>query len=124
MLETLLDYARSRRTLVMLDAGSISRVTRGAFNASTGVYATTTTVLWSGFCWVRLPTDLSPRPREVGDRRVSLLQYNLEIAHDQDLTAVRRGDVVSVAGYMPLDVIELSGGTTSLSWTVACQEAS
>ena len=123
MLEPLLDHARSRRTLVMLDSATITRTTRGAFTTSTGLYAVTTITLWSGACWVRLPADLSPRPREVGDRRVSLLQYNIEVAHDQDLSAVRRGDVVAVVGYPPLDVMEVSGGTTSMAWTIACEEA-
>ena len=123
MLEPLLDLARSRRTLVMLDSATITRTTRGTFDTTTGTYALATVTLWSGFCWVKLPADLSPRPREVGDRRVSLLQYNIEIAHDQNVSAVRRGDLVTVTGYPVLEVVELSGGTTSMSWTLACEEA-
>ena len=87
--------ARAAHQQLMVDSCIITRHTRGALNTSTGDYATTQTVLYSGKCRLRGSTAAAVTAREVpsGDAEQSANRYALILPYGVDNT-VEEGDTV------------------------------
>ena len=112
MIGPLLARARATHAQILTDTCQISRTTRGALNTTTGQYATTTEVLYTGACRVKGPgagqaavDDVTAGEAQQQRTRQALVlphwtarpEYSPEYAPaSYDTRSVRPGDVVVI----------------------------
>lgn len=109
----ILGRARTLHERVMTDTCVITRVTNGAFNASTGAYTTTSTSLYSGKCRLRGSTAgaASVRELQAGEAEQPTYRYQLLLPHGSYAAAV--GDVVACDSRTFTVVGEVDATTTT-----------
>lgn len=100
---------RSFAERVMVDACTITRVANGAFNATTGNYAQTTSTLYTGVCRVKGPSAGNAAPQEVdaADAEQVRTRQTVVLPHGEAAT-VDEGDIVTLT----------SGALTGQTFTV------
>lgn len=106
--------ARARAQLLMVDDCTITRIAPGAFNATTGEYAETSTVLYTGKCRLRSASaaQVTVTERVAGDAEQPTFRPVLLVPFGAVSAAVFVGDRVEVTGVALFKIVGMLESST------------